>query len=1461
MAIYLEHFCTKTGKPIIANGEPIIEKIEYCLAESFAPNATFKLGVVYQGLTTEDDLKQFTSQGLSLEFAADRRFYFMDEGLREKLFDQPHFGAAYGSNLFTPCKSFSERENLRVLVVDANTGENGEVMPNSDAIALVGDGDGKIDIKLHKSLGNQDTTPFQTRFGIKERYPGLNVNHENRPLIKTWQLGKGTFAPRNLSEIGSGYDLIISTDQLKGRKVGEWESGGEGEWGKDGYEKTGNAVDTYSLPLNSSTPPILRSPAPLQPGEYIMTIGIGNKTDAYYGITSTGAQFWNSFPEGVKNDVLPLLERRLEELKDIADDPRKIAQDYVNAMDARFKHQMQSLIGNEDLIDFDKLDLGDIENQIYEMFSSSNSEQNLIYRVLRADLEGHYQLLEHPKIIDELQEYLREQYMDCATGRFIKFDSAMAQTCHDLAANEVCYPKFPDGAELIVYRGPTANSNTVDVYINRHLPNEPHDIGTIKLSPQVLKHSLSDCDGDRMALAQASEFPHTAAEIKQKQLQKNRYSEIIKPEKQAYTGSFEQIALDAMENKIGLVANLCMKGIVLENECVSIPDEEAGKFIRDISCAAVEMLKAENQSFASIKYSDNLRSHIVELSQLCPQPHQEQNQYSIIPQFDIREILEKIGKFYHDVVGTLGGQLQIEVDRGKSANRSEPNLVNACNTIIKSFDIASWVEERKSADVYTKRDINIKGHGAIDMMARMTNDAFAESAIAARSTQQFQDLFKGVEFTPAQKASAVQIKKIYDSLIHRAVTISREVEQAPGLKIVATNSHGQQIEIIGLAEKKHPNIFDDRKLDITVVENKSPYNQSQKKWIAIAPVFDVDGKPEFQSNGQPKTKHLGYISETCLQQFQGDIKAFTEFNNLSKEIVSGFAASQVRVAFKQVKEYAIATRESIPDLEKEAVASAMWQVSTASKEDAERGFKKTSAAFAIFGEELVGRLDKLQFTEFAVVGTHKPSNEHLGRKWVGEKVECHVEQLPDPANPTQNKRWLVAENKKLGVFRSESAQLPIGTSFTAEITSPPSASVIITSTQGNQLKVGQLKKYAFPEQEWKGDDGVITIKITGSGQAFTPIAFVDDKPLGVVDKESFKLLSERLNVRGIKVDGFQFQGRLESTPATIANIQVDPKTVQYPQVWNREEVLLRDKKVSLLDEIKPIFKEKYTEKNNRGLLYEEEASLNLVPVKSEYFKSLLQEKGKNIEVLKKLSNEIERKFGVECSLGVAQKGNIEELYFCVTLPTEVSQQKTAARINDTLNFPLDYDQLENRRRSKFIAMPLATNPAGTAKRNEDGIALPELEEIIDLVKSKVNQTASQKAEIQAIDESDGQSPVVDERIETSTTDIYQTQEKRENWEKQMLKLAIACLQDNPANAGEEMQTATFGDGKYRVIYHEPSEMLRVVDEDEQRGTLYKLQRGKAVQVCNFTDKEKQNFEILRLGQQFIKPASENLQRE
>ncbi len=158
-----------------------------------------------------------------------------------------------------------------------------------------------------------------------------------------------------------------------------------------------------------------------------------------------------------------------------------------------------------------------------------------------------------------------------------------------------------------------------------------------------------------------------------------------------------------MENKIGVVANLCMKGIALENECISVPEAEAGKFIRDLSCAATEMLKAENQTFLPIKYPENLRSQIIELSQLCPQSHLGKDQHPIILKFDIQKILEKIGKFYHDVVGTLGGQLQIEVDRGKSANRSNPEVVNALylsSSLVITSPLNAWSVEYKVLSLY-----------------------------------------------------------------------------------------------------------------------------------------------------------------------------------------------------------------------------------------------------------------------------------------------------------------------------------------------------------------------------------------------------------------------------------------------------------------------------------------------------------------------------------------------------------------------------------------------------------------------------------------------------------------------------------------------------------------------------------------------------------------------------------------
>ncbi|RUT03851.1 hypothetical protein DSM106972_047650 [Dulcicalothrix desertica PCC 7102] len=1439
MSITLEHFCTKTGKSIFIDGKPLTETIEHCLAEYFAPSSTFKLGAVYQGLTKEADLQKFSKQGLSLEFAADDRFYFMDEALREKVFDQPHFGAAYGSNMFTPCKSFSERQNLRVLLVDASTGANGGVMPNSEAIKFVGDGDGKIDAQLHQSLGNEPETPFQTRFGIKERRAGLDPNNDSQSINQTWQVGKGTFAPRNLSNVGNGYDLIISTDQLKGR-VGERGSGRVGEWESAEVGKCRKSVLTSS---NSPPLPFSPSPTPPQPGEYLMTMGIGNKTDAYYGITSTGAQFWNLFPEGVKGDVLPRLERRLEELSQMASDPRKIAADYIELMDDKHKHQIKKETEQEDFIDFDSLNLQGLEKLIDDAFGAS--DQDIIYRVLKADLQGHCQLLEHPKIVDKLAEHWRQQYMDCATGRFIKFDSAMAQTCHDLEPNEVCYPNKPDGTELIVYRSPVANSNTVDVYINRHLPNEPNDIGTIKMAPQGLKHSLSDCDGDRMAIALASDFPHTTAEIKEKQLSHKRYAEIVKPDKKAYTGSFEQIALDAMENKVGLVANLCMKSIALENECVSIPNADAWSLMKDISCAAAKMLLAESNQYKPVQYPDSIKKQIKHIAQFCVENHKnkiniaetqtleeynESRDKKNLPSLsseDVNKFLEKCKQFYHDLVGVLGGQLQIEVDRGKSANRSDPEIVNACSSIIKTFDVAPWVEERKVDDVYTTRGIKLNGHGAIDIMSALTNEAFTENTLQARSTQQFQDLFKQVTFTSSQRENALQIKKTYDTLINRAIEIGREVEQAPGPRIIATSPKGNQLEILGLAEFKHPNAFDNRKLDILIVENNDPSGKgARNKWIALAPVFGADGKPELKLDKQQKYKRLGYISQESAKNYPEITKQ--EFKELTAEIVPGITQSQVRAAFKQVREFADTTAQSIPDSDKEALATAMWQVSTASKEDTERGFKKTSAVFAIFGEELVERLHSLQFTDFAVVGTHKPCNEHLGRSWGGEKVGCSIEKGPDPANPEMSKRWLVVEDKKLGVFRSESAQLPIGTSFEAEITSPKSAAVIITSTQGNQLKVGQLKKYAFADREWKGEQGTITINCSQNSNAAKPIALVDGKPLGVIDSESFAALSEKLRAHGKQVQGFQFKATLESAPATVANIKVNAETIKYPEIWTSEQAPVKNKQPTLLEFLKPLLKEEYKQKNHQALLHDDEASLKAVPINSDLLQTLIPD---NLETLKQLSQEINKKLGTESFIAIAQKGTEKELYFCSHLNSTHSNQADTTQITDTLNFPLEYDQLQNSKRTKFIAVPLDELLLNIFKaeqqmqlhRNQATAAKSNI--ATEKQNPKANKTNQQQLDKAASSRNPHSGEVVGVR--------------RPNWEQNLINASFAAIKDNPVNKDEVLQTGII-DSKYVAIYHAQKQTLSIVNDNQE--VIYKAAKNQEASINKLTTEEQQYWQ-------------------
>ena len=300
MSIDLEYFCTKTGKPIKVDGKPLIETLENTAAEYLYGNdVKWSIGIVYPGISTEDDLTKH--QDKYLQFSKKDRLYFSNKpGLRSQIFDEPHFGAAYGSLLFGECEYFSEVKDIKVLVVDDETGECRGVLPEEQALLLVGDGDGRIDHKLHEQLGNIPSTQFQVR-GIIKVQEGINTN----------QTIKGTLAPVNLSNIGSGYDLVLSKSQL-----------GKGRKNKLYNEKTG-------IRINRKTE--------VEPGEYTLTIGIGNRENARTVEAATGAQYWVGLPGGAKNDALPRIKQRLAQLDSIANDPRKVALDYIQTVERRLE--------------------------------------------------------------------------------------------------------------------------------------------------------------------------------------------------------------------------------------------------------------------------------------------------------------------------------------------------------------------------------------------------------------------------------------------------------------------------------------------------------------------------------------------------------------------------------------------------------------------------------------------------------------------------------------------------------------------------------------------------------------------------------------------------------------------------------------------------------------------------------------------------------------------------------------------------------------------------------------------------------------------------------------------------------------------------------------------------------------------------------------------------------------------
>ena len=848
MTIHIKHFDTLTRKHL-----DVQENIKNSLAEYLFPDTNFAIGSTYQDITTSEHLDQY--QDKTLQFASGERMFFADSSVRALVYPNISDGASYGSLVFTPCQEFKEI-NARVLIIDDETGANGGIMPPETARNLVGDCYGKISLKIAEKLTGIDDTPFQFRLGIKPQV-------EN----SVYRIGKGTLAPAALDNLSgakvvttrseqgklitkTGYDLILPTSSFKGRK--------------EGYE-------------------------PIEPGEYNLQIGIGIKTLAQYGEQSLGTQVLVNYPKAVHAEILPELQNETKKLVENQSSPQQLAQHYIELYEKR-KEAMR--LDELDESNFNYADLEGFDQVIDQAFGDEDLELEntaekdwTIYKLLKADTQG--KILEHPKIVDELNKFVRKRWVEIATGRAIKFQAGLAQPSLKLKEDEICIPHIPPGKEIIVTRSPLINSNGVIVLKNRHLPEVKHLQGVVHINPATAAKSLqADFDGDRLCFETADKYPVLAAEVKEYNLEQNRYPDIVKKDKIAYQGTFEEIALSAAENKIGLIANQIQRAVANRWETYALPDAQKPSYSKKISQKMKGVLEDQ-----SITIPEKYQERITQLGNF---PNKPTNQ-------EIEQALENLRSINFDLVADLGNELQVAVDGPKSAARPDDQLLKTLNAIGK-YKYPQWLYEKKNPKTYLHAPMRSNGYSPIDLMIRQTNKTFQQSQLKEAPTASFRPLFEDVPFTEVQRQKAIAIKNTYNNLIGKAIEAEKRADK-PILKVTSATS-GQTIEISDL--KSFPSLWRANKLDIGI--RAHPEETKQNRGTLRAVVIQADGIEQ----------DIGIVNAEQVKEF--GLKHGNSLRGAAVALDSGITKAQVKAMFSQASDYLEKVRQETPESERQAIS-------------------------------------------------------------------------------------------------------------------------------------------------------------------------------------------------------------------------------------------------------------------------------------------------------------------------------------------------------------------------------------------------------------------------------------------------------------------------------------------------------------------------------------------------------------
>ena len=1145
MSLEFKHFDTRLNQWIHTDGDNknpdsiLTEKLDNTLLEFYFPDKQFSFGHIDEHSTPED-LKNHPDGHILLLSSKTRLLYGSPECLEiiDKLCPDRKDRGAYGSIFLGGCKN-SIHPQLNILIVDDSNGDNGNILSNDLAYKMVGDCYGQISTQLYEKLTKHEEQPDKSYHVIQHRFGWKDADGTDTK----YRFGKGTLRPYRLDKIEYAnpnnepkIDLILPLSSFKGTD-------------KD-------------RPDGASKPQI-------RPGLYKQKIWLGEKSQSERGKTAI-SQLLASFTQGIK-DFAEELEAQALKLAEMQSDPRKVAELYCEKYEKRkaFTEEQKAAIQqqiteqNTDGKLAKQLELltrnkESEEFEVSDELDESPKEDLLMYRIIKADLiGGHNQLLETEKVRKELSRFVQNEWKDIAIGRTLTFDRGMIIPSKELKNGEICVPWLDDGEKVLNFRSPFLNSNGLCVSANKLVKDrlapdganlkgvivvndedhsrikariatlEAQGIDTDELDPLETESERQgrDFDGDCIGVALASLYPNFTAEAEYKNQVENAYAPTVKLKKQSFylpdgtQPPFEEIAIHMSDSiSVGVINNQVTALEALESE--------------------IEILKTYGTPEQKSEYLDKVSSHYQELfsqeNQERPKPiRQEYKSYmedfvalaqtERAPQI-ILQAMKVNRQMYRKMIEEGCFQNQIAVDLFKSSKTPEMGLIKENNRYL--YRDVNYIKDKKLKTIYLDEGIKTKGYSPVELLIIQTNKYFQQSQLESRPIVQFQDLFKGVEFTSQQRLEAIATKFEYDRLFNAAVRIDikRETEQGPSA--VIQTSQGTQIEVTNLTRYGHPGIWKAHTINLKLETiDSDPSKERPHKLLARAQIDN-----ELTDDGKPLYRKLGTVSQQSVADY--NLKPGMATNNaLLVELKPELSRSQTKLMFDKANQYAQKFRESIPSEQRLGAAAAAWSVGAARqdelerKNDGEEENKQSQTAiqkkipnfvFAAFGEEIVSRLRQLQFDEMTLGTLGSEANNFKDKVWhPDEKYPIEIRASHHPRGHERHASRLVfvqdtnGEYKEYASLEPRTGQLPIGTQALANIipgeTYTANATIAVPGKPEVNFTIREIGKFAYAGQTFNAESVKLEIG-TKSVPSQTVKIKLDGKTLGELDADSIKQL-------------------------------------------------------------------------------------------------------------------------------------------------------------------------------------------------------------------------------------------------------------------------------------------------------------------------------------------------------------------